>query len=67
MCRVTSLTGCEFSSSFLSLGWIGELGVRFGKLLTRMNFFCRHVDLKGNLVKAMMVLNWLNMLEVEKF
>ena len=28
---------------------------------------CRHVDLKGNLIKAMMVLNWLNMLEVEKF
>ncbi|MCJ1383657.1 hypothetical protein MMC17_006771 [Xylographa soralifera] len=26
-----------------------------------------HVDLKGNLIKAMMVLNWLNMLEVEKF
>lgn len=26
-----------------------------------------HVDLRGNLVKAMMVLNWLNMLEVEKF
>ena len=25
-----------------------------------------HVDLKGNLVKAMMVMNWLNMLEVEK-
>lgn len=27
----------------------------------------RHVDLKGNLVKAMMVMNWLNMIEVEKF
>ena len=26
-----------------------------------------HVDLKGNLVKAMMVMNWLNMIEVEKF
>ncbi|KAL8962082.1 MAG: hypothetical protein Q9193_001466 [Seirophora villosa] len=26
-----------------------------------------HVDLKGNLIKAMMVLNWLNMIEVEKF
>lgn len=26
-----------------------------------------HVDLKGNLVKAMMVLNWLNMLEVDTF
>ena len=26
-----------------------------------------HVDLKGNLVKAMFVLNWLNMLEVEDF
>ncbi|MCJ1319149.1 hypothetical protein MMC15_004482 [Xylographa vitiligo] len=26
-----------------------------------------HVDLKGNLIKAMMVLNWLNMLEVENF
>ena len=25
-----------------------------------------HVDLKGNLVKAMMVMNWLNLLEVEK-
>ncbi|KAI9819158.1 MAG: hypothetical protein M1827_007314 [Pycnora praestabilis] len=25
-----------------------------------------HVDLKGNLIKAMMVMNWLNMLEVEK-
>ncbi|KAI9670742.1 MAG: hypothetical protein M1817_003852 [Caeruleum heppii] len=25
-----------------------------------------HLDLKGNLIKAMMVLNWLNMLEVEK-
>lgn len=29
--------------------------------------WCRHVDLKGNLLKAMMVLNWLNMIEVEKF
>lgn len=27
----------------------------------------RHVDLKGNLIKAMMVLNWLNLLEVESF
>ena len=27
----------------------------------------RHLDLKGNMVKAMMLLNWLNMLEVEKF
>ena len=27
----------------------------------------RHVDLKGNLIKAMMVMNWLNMLEVERF
>lgn len=27
----------------------------------------RHVDLKGNLIKAMMVMNWLNMLEVENF
>ena len=27
----------------------------------------RHVDLKGNLVKAMMVMNWLNMLDVENF
>lgn len=27
----------------------------------------RHVDLKGNLIKAMMVMNWLNMIEVEKF
>ncbi|KAL8952212.1 MAG: hypothetical protein Q9222_001867 [Ikaeria aurantiellina] len=26
-----------------------------------------HMDLKGNLIKAMMVMNWLNMLEVEKF
>lgn len=26
-----------------------------------------HVDLRGNLVKAMMVMNWLNMIEVEKF
>ena len=25
-----------------------------------------HVDLRGNLVKAMMVMNWLNMLDVEK-
>ncbi|KAI9668339.1 MAG: hypothetical protein M1829_005543 [Trizodia sp. TS-e1964] len=25
-----------------------------------------HVDLKGNLIKAMMVLNWLNMLDVER-
>ncbi|KAI9716115.1 MAG: hypothetical protein M1812_005542 [Candelaria pacifica] len=25
-----------------------------------------HVDLKGNLIKAMMVMNWLNMLDVEK-
>ena len=33
-------------------------------LLTSM--FLRHVDLKGNLIKAMMVMNWLNMLEVEK-
>ena len=29
--------------------------------------FVRHVDLRGNLVKAMMVMNWLNMLEVENF
>ena len=28
---------------------------------------CRHVDLKGNLIKAMMVLNWLNLLDVERF
>lgn len=27
----------------------------------------RHLDLRGNLIKAMMVMNWLNMLEVEKF
>lgn len=27
----------------------------------------RHVDLKGNLIKAMMVMNWLNMLEIENF
>lgn len=27
----------------------------------------RHLDLKGNLIKAMMVMNWLNMLEVEQF
>ena len=27
----------------------------------------RHLDLRGNLVKAIMVLNWLNMLEVENF
>ncbi|KAI4248404.1 MAG: hypothetical protein L6R40_000963 [Gallowayella cf. fulva] len=26
-----------------------------------------HLDLRGNLIKAMMVMNWLNMLEVEKF
>ncbi|KAL8930540.1 MAG: hypothetical protein Q9208_000724 [Pyrenodesmia sp. 3 TL-2023] len=26
-----------------------------------------HVDLKGNLIKAMMVMNWLNMIEVENF
>ena len=26
-----------------------------------------HIDLKGNLIKAMMVMNWLNMLEVENF
>ena len=26
-----------------------------------------HMDLKGNLVKAIMVINWLNMLEVEEF
>ncbi|KAL9006676.1 MAG: hypothetical protein Q9188_000550 [Gyalolechia gomerana] len=26
-----------------------------------------HVDLKGNLIKAMMVINWLNMIEVEEF
>ncbi|MCJ1268737.1 hypothetical protein MMC22_008625 [Lobaria immixta] len=26
-----------------------------------------HMDLKGNLVKAMMIMNWLNMLEVEQF
>ena len=28
--------------------------------------WARHVDLKGNLIKAMMVMNWLNMLEVER-
>lgn len=28
---------------------------------------CSHLDLKGNMIKAMMVLNWLNMLEVETF
>lgn len=27
----------------------------------------RHLDLRGNLIKAMMVVNWLNMLEVEAF
>ncbi|KAL8723912.1 MAG: hypothetical protein Q9166_008222 [cf. Caloplaca sp. 2 TL-2023] len=26
-----------------------------------------HLDLRGNLIKAMMVMNWLNMLEVENF
>ena len=26
-----------------------------------------HVDLKGNLIKAMMVLNWLNLVQVEKY
>lgn len=26
-----------------------------------------HLDLRGNLIKGMMVLNWLNMLEVENF
>ena len=30
-------------------------------------FMHSHVDLKGNLIKAMMVMNWLNMLEVETF
>ena len=33
-------------------------------MITSIN---RHVDLKGNLIKAMMVMNWLNMLEVETF
>jgi len=26
-----------------------------------------HVDLKGNLIKGMMVLNWLNMLDIERY
>lgn len=25
-----------------------------------------HLDLKGNMIKAMMVMNWLNLLEVNK-
>lgn len=26
----------------------------------------RHCDLRGNLIKAMMVMNWLNMVDVDK-
>ena len=43
--------------------WVSGNGVNPANAI----FPCRHVDLKGNLVKAMMVMNWLNMLEVEKF
>ena len=54
--RVISLMGCKCSSVLL---------VQMTLLI--LDLWCRHVDLKGNLIKAMMVMNWLNMLEVEKF
>ena len=50
--------GCEFSF-LLNINWDGMVADRRGE--------GRHIDLKGNLIKAMMVMNWLNMLEVEKF
>ena len=44
---------------FLNANWVGMVADLRGE--------GRHVDLKSNLIKAMMVMNWLNMLEVEKF
>ena len=49
-------------SPFTPLDLRGELEIR--KLIDVL--FLRHVDLRGNLLKAMMVINWLNMLDVEK-
>ena len=37
------------------------------QLLVQMLTRCRHLDLKGNMIKAMMIVNWLNMIEVEAF
>lgn len=53
--------GCKYSMRFI-LGY-----TRIFLMLTRSLGACRHVDLKGNLIKAMMVINWLNMIEVEGF
>ena len=51
--------GCKFSFFHVMLIGIG--------VVADLRCEGRHVDLKGNLIKAMMVMNWLNMLEVEKF
>lgn len=39
----------------------------YARFMEKLTVQTRHVDLKGNLIKAMMVINWLNMLEVEQF
>jgi len=54
--KVTSLTECK---------WAPDCLIREQQLTSDSCY--RHVDLKGNLIKAMMVMNWLNMLEVENF
>ena len=41
--------------------------VYYARFMEKLTVRTRHVDLKGNLIKAMMVINWLNMLEVEQF
>lgn len=50
--------GCKFSRPCSTV-------VEF--LVLREVLWGRHLDLRGNLIKAMMVMNWLNMLEVENF
>lgn len=52
---------CRFFSSFSLLLVLGFFDTN-GRVL-----WDRHLDLRGNLIKAMMVVNWLNMLEVEDF
>lgn len=47
-----------------TLGWFNFNAMLICFLIGKIT---RHVDLKGNLLKAMMVMNWLNMLEVEDF
>ena len=65
LCKATNLMACKYSSLGSALRLL-VMGVE-AQSRTDSVGVCRHVDLRGNLVKAMMVMNWLNMLEVEKF